>query len=624
MSLWSKVREAWGRNPGSNAAGTDQACDHGRVPHEPGTAEFELFVARKELAQGNLEHGARHLAALLSYEPGNQEWLTLLEEYLRRVGEDESKLYPIKEKRYFAEEAVRAFVWARKGKWNEAMGLLLQVVEAQPDSRYLDAWGLDWLQKQQAIAGLDALTLNRILALAVNRFPERRWLRPSLRRKLEQYATIATQAPAALRGNAEFQMLHAGLLRKLGRFDEALVVARDRSQVPAGWCSYAAEGLALRESGDCEKAAEAFERALTFDPEDLSARLEAADGYLTHDAWEKAQRWYEQVLQREADHPWAFPSALFCQWKKSGDELKRKRLAQMARRIPPNPRAEQLMRVKEPYVGVLPAPADALANAVRSIARSIRENPPQEPGGEIAINLSHLESPSATLALEEQLKALGQRIAVEVTVKTIPQPDPRIPCREVRCSLWSYDGDKAKPALPPPPAPILQIISELASHPYDLEENWNDARRVAQILKEEQIEHLLAAMVHVPPVPADGDALEWIPRAQLAAARVIAHIGQGWQGSPRRESLLSVLFGPRDWTTVAAIITLARLAEEDREIEADVNEAFSTLSKFIPDGGYCCFTDALFTCWQWLPSLAPEEKQRLQDQLMEMEERTPP
>jgi len=620
MSLWSKVREGWRRVQGTDAAGNDQACDHVRVPHEPDTAEFELFVARNELEAGNLEHGARHLAALISYDPGNREWLGLLEEYLRRAGEDESRLYPIKEKRYFAEEAVRAFAWARRGEWNEALKLLAQVVEAKPDSCYLEEWGLDWLKEKEAFAAVEALTLNRILAIAVNRFPERRWLRPSQRRKLEQYAAIARQVPAVLRGNAEFQMLHAGLLRKLGCFEEALVVVRDRSQVPAGWHSYVAEGLALRESGDYEKAAEAFERALSFEAEDLSARLEAGDGYLNHGAWAKAQGWYEQVLQREPEHPWASPSALFCQWKRSGDDLKGKRLAQMARRIPPNQRAEQLMRVKMPYVGVLPAPADAIANAVRSIARSFRERRPEEPGGEITITVSHLESPSATLALEKQLQALGQRIAVKVTVKTIPRPDPREPCREIRYSLWSYDGQNARPALPAPSAPILQIISDLASNPYDLEENWDDAKRAAEDLKEEQIEHLLAAMVQVPAVPTNGDALEWIPRAQLAAAQLIAHVGQGWQRSARREALLSALFGPRDWTTVAAIITLAHLAEEHREVEAHVKEAFSTLSKFIPDDGYCCFTHALFTCWQWLPSLAPEEKQRLQDKLMEMED----
>jgi hypothetical protein len=92
--------------------------------------------------------------------------------------------------------------------------------------------------------------------------------------------------------------------------------------------------------------------------------------------------------------------------------------------------------------------------------------------------------------------------------------------------------------------------------------------------------------------------------------------------SPIQESFMVACDG---WCHVVLfirghVITLAQLAKEDREVEADVNEAFSTLVKFIPDGGYCCFTDALLTCWQWLPSLTPEEKQRFQDQLMEMEE----
>ena len=42
-------------------------------------------------------------------------------------------------------------------------------------------------------------------------------------------------------------MIHAGLLRKLGRFDESLAVARDTSLVPDGWHSRVAQGLALRE-----------------------------------------------------------------------------------------------------------------------------------------------------------------------------------------------------------------------------------------------------------------------------------------------------------------------------------------------------------------------------------------
>jgi tetratricopeptide (TPR) repeat protein len=621
MKLWARAREALQRfQRKASGADTEPGCDHRSVPHQPGTPEFELFVARNELKAGNLEHGARHLAALISYDPANQEWLALLHEYLRNAGNDDSRLYPIKDKRYFAEEAVRAYVWARQGRLNEALELLVQVVEAKPDSTYLDDWAVDWLKQDEALAAVPRLTLERILAVAVNRFPERRWLRRKDSNKLEGYAEIAAHVPATLRSSPAFQMLHAGILRKLGRFEEALAVARDTTLTAVGWHSLVAAGLALRERGDCDAAAAAFEQALTFNPDDLSARLEAGDGYLRHHAWDKAHAWYMQVLQRQADHPWAFPSALFCQWKSSGDNLKHKRLREMAYRIPPNPRAEQLLRVAEPYVGILPLPADAIANAVRSIDRAFRDKPPDKPGGDIAITVSHLESPSATLALEEQLKALGHPLPIIVTVKAIPQPDPRQPCRPIRYELWKYAGTDASPALAAPPPSILQIVSALASNPFERDENFKDARLAAQGLSEEQIPQLLAAMVHPPPIPADKDALEWLPRVQLAAAQIIAQVGNTWHGSTRREALLAALLGPRDWVTVAAIVALAHLAEEQPEVETDVNEAFSTLSNFIPDGGYCCFAHALFGCWQWLPNLSVQEKQMLQERLLDLEE----
>jgi len=59
-------------------------------------------------------------------------------------------------------------------------------------------------------------------------------------------------------------------------------------------------------------------------------------------------------------------------------------------------------------------------------------------------------------------------------------------------------------------------------------------------------------MVHPPAVPDGRLALEWLPRVQLAAARVVAHLDDGWEDSVRKLALDSVLLGPRDWTTVAA------------------------------------------------------------------------
>jgi tetratricopeptide (TPR) repeat protein len=301
MGLWSKARAALNRVKGSDS-NEEVGCDHRNVPHKPGTPEFELYVAQGELKAGSLQHGARHLAHLLSYDPANQEWLALLEAYLRRVNNDESKLWPIKDKRYFAEEAVRSYCWARQGKVKEALELLVQVVEAKPDSAYLAAWALNWLNDDAILKAIPGKLVERILATGLNQFPEHRWLGRSARRRLERYAALASRVSPDMHDSSTFPMLHAGLLRKLGRFDEAIAIARKATLAAPDWHSYVAEGLALRARGDYEAAATAFERALTFDPDDLSARLEAADGYLHHKVWNKAHDWYSQVLQRQPDH----------------------------------------------------------------------------------------------------------------------------------------------------------------------------------------------------------------------------------------------------------------------------------------------------------------------------------
>src|SRR5215475_1750645 len=162
MDLWSKARAALKRLQGGKDSG--QACDHRNVPHQPDTPEFELFIAQGELKAGNLQHGAHHLAQLISYDPANQEWLDLLHEYLRRVGNDESKLWPIKEKRYFAEEAIRAYSWAQKGQWKEAFELLIQVVASKEDSAYLEEWGPNWLKRDEALSSVPRLVIERTLA----------------------------------------------------------------------------------------------------------------------------------------------------------------------------------------------------------------------------------------------------------------------------------------------------------------------------------------------------------------------------------------------------------------------------------------------------------------------------
>jgi tetratricopeptide (TPR) repeat protein len=619
MSFWSKARDIFKRLAGaaSGDAGP-HVCDHRDSRLEAGTPEFELAIAEAELKSGNLVHGAHHLAHLISFDPARREWIELLEEYLRRVNRDDAKLYPHTEERYFAQEAVRAYAWARKGKWEEAISLLAQVVQAKPDSAYFETWGSDWLGQPQALASMSQTTIEYAFAFALNRFPETRWLSRKQRLHLERFAHLAAKVPRSKQNTAVMQMTRAGLLRKLGRFDEALALARSAIRELPNWHTYVAEGLILRESGDCEAAAASFHHALVFDQEDLAARLEAGDGYLTNRSWNKARAWYGEVLERKPTHPWALPSQLFCEWKACGDAQKHARLVELARANPPNDRAVQLLRWREPYVGFLPGPADATANVLRQLTPGFRKERPK-PGGSLTLGVSHLESPSAALAIEEQLKAFDCPMPVVVTVQAIQSPDPRVPCRPVQHTLWRYNGTTATPALPRPPTPIVKTVAELALTEYDYDKNWEDAKRVALDLRDGNVPQLLAVMVHPPRVPAGKEAIDWLPRVQLATAQIIANIGIGWVGSARRDGLYSALFGPRDWITNAAIIALARLGADNEEIAFDVHDAFRTLESVITDSGYCCFAHALFTNWQLLAGLPDEESQRVQARLLELE-----
>ena len=84
---------------------------------------------------------------------------------------------------------------------------------------------------------------------------------------------------------------------------------------------------------------------------------------------------------------------------------------------------------------------------------------------------------------------------------------------------------------------------------------------------------------------------------------------------------MSVLLGPSDWTTGAAIQVLSRLGRENEAIAPDIHDAFQQLANHRPDWGYCCWEYALFSHWLELPHLFPKEREDLQRTLRKIESR---
>jgi tetratricopeptide (TPR) repeat protein len=618
MSWWKKlVNKARGvYGSPAPASSSKSGCDHGEIHLRQGTAEFEWFVARGELEMNrDLMHGAGHLANLLTYDPGNPEWMELLEKYLAAAGPNPESLFPRGDKLYYGTEALRAYVWHKQGRQNDAIDLLVNVTRAKGDARYLEAWGLNWLEPPGAMEAVPEQLGLLLFSLVLGRFPEAK-LSPLPRlREMQRWARLSERFFRAHPGESMAAMLRAGLLRKAGFFDDALSVARAALDRSPNWHAATALGLTLREKGDYLEAEKAFQQALQLDPDDVSARLEAADTFFERQQWQPALKWYDNALAKEPQQPWALPSALFCRWMLTNEERHFRDLVELAKQG--NERAQHLCH--RAFGSGLPEPSDASANLLRQFRQTIVEDPKNAPVGEAQMALTSLEAPSNYLAFRLEMEALRHDLRLKVLVNRVPKPDPREPITDVKFVLWKYDGTDASPGLPPPAEDIVRRIAGLAAAPFEEQASWAAASRVAEEIGPSRVGEILAVMVYPPPVPRGSSALSWLPRVQLAAAQVAGQVDDGWDGSARREALRSVLLGPSDWATEAAIRVLARLGRENEALAPDVHDAFQQLADHRPDAGYCCWERTLFRCWLELPHLYPKEREAMERTLREIE-----
>src|SRR5262249_37658773 len=94
--------------------------------------------------------------------------------------------------------------------------------------------------------------------------------------------------------------------------------------------------------------------------------------------------------------------------------------------------------------------------------------------------------------------------------------------------------------------------------------------------------------------------------------------------SARREALLSVLLGPTDWATEAAIRALAHVGREEEAYAPDIHDAFQQLADHRPNLGHCCWDRTLFQSWLALPHLYPQGREALQRTLRQIESRGEP
>ncbi|NHZ97676.1 hypothetical protein [Massilia sp. CCM 8734] len=581
-----------------------------------GTPEFNLIVASTELETGaNLAHGASHLAILLEVDPGRADWQALAARYLDAAGGDVDALLPVGDERFVNSEALRAWFWQRQGKTPEALDLLLQISRAAGHATYLHAWALDWLEQDGALARIDEASMMQLLATALNSVEEAHQSSAGTVRDMGRWASLAERASAGYAPSPTLLLVRAGLQRKAGNVDAALAITGPIGQAASAEQANAI-GLLLRCMRRFDEAEQAFIHAGSFDPADITPKLEAGDTCFEAGNWHKALFWYEAVLASESEQAWALPSSWYCRYKLGGDEAWMERLWEAMRK---GDNRAHLLVFRER--GRLAQSHDAGANLLRTLLERWRENGnTDDSGGSMAISATVMEAPSNRLAFALELAGRNPPVKLEITFGPLPAVDPRLALAPVDYPLWAYEGTVPHPALPAPDAAVRDAIAALALAPYNPNENWAAASHVAARFGTRHVRDILAAMVYPPPLPQDVRALEWLPRVQLAAAYVLGQIDSGWEGSERRRALVSVLFGPMDWTTCAAIRVLARIATTEPACATDIMRLFARMERHIPEVGHWDWVTLLYEQWLELPFLFDAEREELRRKLAAREE----
>lgn len=591
------------------------------------TPEADFEIARSAFNSGHLPHAIFHLGCALSANPNNREWLAFLDNILAATPKP-LELIPSEERTYFATAAIKAYILAKLGEYNQAIALLCQVMRAISNLSYLP-WIADWLSNPSVVALIETDIAIAALSTIAAHFSDR--IDDEIAAShIEGLLPAMEQLRQAYPEEQFLQFFYISVLRKLGKLDRAFELAESNYKASPNW--HAAVGLALvhREKGELPEAIASYQNAIKHDPQELSVYLDIADLLCQTGDLETGISYYQQVLDRQPNHPWALPHYYFYRFFIDYDDAWNQKLQEYAAVNPDNqPAANLAMGLQEtltPYFGYLPEPAEASINILKQLEESEASMK-----GELTITLSVLEAPSARLAVDIYVREKWAFDRAIFNIEQIQTPDPRLPIESVEYQLWRYEGTEPIPAVREPSTTVAEAIAFLAARPYRLSEWATVARQLAADLGADSLDDILGVMLHPPAYPRrDSSATNapetkmaiwiWIHRLQVAAALTIAYLDAGWEGSLRKRVLLSLACGPMDWSVEAAIIALTQIALEEEDAATEIEGLFMKMLELVPAPGHCPYLYGLICCSLGLPSLGSQTRSDLENYKRELED----
>ncbi len=567
-----------------------------------------LMLAEEALQAGQFKRSIFHLGLVLADDPVSAEALALLDQWIEAAGPHALEYVPLDDPAYFptllaaqqmmrmgntpdhrmevipvvgnyyhAKAAVHAYILVAQGRAKEGAALLVQLLQVKPEIPSV-LWIEHWQGQPGLEEGLEPDKVAMIGAGVLKRCPGTYLFSEHTRMEAVRYLPLLGITHKAYPQHEAVASLYAGLLRKVGQFEESLAVAQTLSP---SYFNLVPLAMAEEALGNLDASIAAYQRALTFDPQDVAVRNDLGKLHLVQGKLPEALALYEESTRLDPSDPYqqafayvAYLKALLepenPQWQSQLQDLARRQS-----------KAHFLNYVLHaPFLGRLPYATEALLNVLRNVEEKYEG---QRIDGHLQVANTVLESPSARLAFGRVLASFGATYSM--TVDRAAQPDTRQPLRPVEYQLWRYEGMDPSPNVPPPDAEVAARIAALAQTPYNLEVWHGPARRLGQELGPGALNDLLGVMVHPPAAPAGWKEYDWLWAVQLASALTIAFVDSGWEGSRRKAALTSLAYGPMDWSGAAAIVALAVLARQETRLNIEFDRLCLDLWSLAPDDG---------------------------------------
>jgi tetratricopeptide (TPR) repeat protein len=578
--------------------------------------EYFVQVAVDALDRGDLPAAARAVGRVLVVDPHRREWLALLSKIVESA-EDPLELIPLRpEGMPIGSMAVRAYACFKVEEYQKALDLILKAAIAAPQSPFLD-WALSWLKRPDTSNALNCLKLTDRFRTVLDELPR-------LRERDDRADGLLSRIPPLIQRiretqicDIEFLLTAVELLRSIPDLAGAYQAARDAHDIEPNRATCLALASVYRDQGDSDRAGTWYQAALEHKPDDLSIRNELGDMLWEAGRLEESEHWYRAAVQIDPEEPWANPSMLGVRYERTGDEQVKEELETYLESFPNNARARALVDRFSPYFSTwLPEPAEASLGLVRMMAEKWHQG---QEFNFARISLSWLEAPSVYLAYNLEMEHEGRRGRLTIDVESVPRPDVRLPRVPVKYQVWRYTDTKPYPALTAPPKRITDTVASIALGSYHLKTWLAQAAEIGQQLGPGRAMDLLAAMVHPPRLPEGVWPWTWVQHNQIAAALIIGKFESAWKGSVRRQVLFDLANGPLDWTTNAAILALAALADDEPDIVDEVAGLFNEILRDAPQGGYICHLHTLVCCYQRLPNLSTRERHELKQWRRQLE-----